>query len=259
MRKKELMQQLAARDERIVRLEQQINTMDGLIDGYHSREQAIVSALTHAHETAAAVVAEAEKRAAEITAEAEREAARRLQAADQQAGEQLEKARRQSAQLLSQAEATVAEYDTIIQAYNAELDRAAAEASATAERFAAFSRERRIAPSGLSAEAQGLHELPYAEPVELPDAGDSPAQLMQNIYRIQNRVPPEPNDLEPLFGPSVRAKEPAGRETEPAAEAEPDEAKTPTLGDLLPNERLNAQVQSLDELLEEIIRAGEQK
>lgn len=257
MRKKELMQQLAARDERIVQLEQRISTMDGLIDGYHSREQAIVSALTHAHETAAAVVADAEKRAAAITEEAEREAARRLQAADQQAEAQLEKARRESAQLLSQAEATVAEYETVIAAYNAELDRAAAEASANAERFAAFSRNRRIQPSGLGAEAEGLHELPYAEPVDLPDAGDSPAQLMQNIYRIQNRVPPEPNDLEPLFGPSALAQKPAGQSAEPAAEA--DEERVPTLNDLLPQERMNAQTPSLDDLLEEIIRAGEQK
>lgn len=257
MRKKELMQQLAARDERIVQLEQRISTMDGLIDGYHSREQAIVSALTHAHETAAAVVADAEKRAAAIAEEAEREAARRLQTADRQAEAQLEKARRESAQLLSQAEATVAEYETVIEAYNAELDRAAAEASANAERFAAFSRNRRIQPSGLGAETEGLHELPYAEPVDLPDAGDSPAQLMQNIYRIQNRVPPEPNDLEPLFGPSALAPEPAGQSAEPAAEAE--EERVPTLNDLLPQERTNAQAPSLDDLLEEIIRVGEQK
>ena len=75
MRKKELIAQLAEREAHIARLEQRIQTMDGLIEGYHSRETAIVNALTHAHETAAEVVEEAEKRAREILDEAETAAA----------------------------------------------------------------------------------------------------------------------------------------------------------------------------------------
>ena len=75
MRKKELLSRLAEREARIAQLEQRVETMDGLIEGYHSRESAIVSALTHAHETAADVVAQAEARAARIREEAEAAAA----------------------------------------------------------------------------------------------------------------------------------------------------------------------------------------
>ena len=121
MRKKELIAQLAEREAQIARLEQRIQTMDGLIEGYHSRETAIVNALTHAHETTAEVVEEAEKRAKEILDEAEAAAAETRKRAQTDADGMLEQARSHSAQLLTQAEATVSEYETTIAAYNAAL------------------------------------------------------------------------------------------------------------------------------------------
>lgn len=191
MRKKELIAQLAEREAQIARLEQRIQTMDGLIEGYHSRETAIVNALTHAHETAAEVVEEAEKRAKEILDEAEAAAAETRKRAQTDADGMLEQARSHSAQLLTQAEATVSEYETTIAAYNAALEQAAAEAAANAQRFAAFSRGHKIQPADLTEEVDGLHELPFAPRMDLPDPEGNPAQLMHNIYRIQNRVPPE--------------------------------------------------------------------
>ena len=191
MRKKELIAQLAEREAHIARLEQRIQTMDGLIEGYHSRETAIVNALTHAHETAAEVVEEAEKRAKEILDEAEAAAAETRKRAQTDADGMLEQARSHSAQLLTQAEATVSEYETTIAAYNAALEQAAAEAAANAQRFAAFSRGHKIQPADLTEEVDGLHELPFAPRMDLPDPEGNPAQLMHNIYRIQNRVPPE--------------------------------------------------------------------
>ena len=119
MRKKELLARLAEREAHIAQLEQRVQTMDGLIDGYHSREAAIVSALTHAHETAAEVIADAETRAKRILDDAGAAAESLRATAETDAARMTEEARRQSAQLLSRTEATVAEYETAIAAYNA--------------------------------------------------------------------------------------------------------------------------------------------
>ena len=299
MRKKELIAQLAEREAQIARLEQRIQTMDGLIEGYHSRETAIVNALTHAHETAAEVVEEAEKRAKEILDEAEAAAAETRKRAQTDADGMLEQARSHSAQLLTQAEATVSEYETTIAAYNAALEQAAAEAAANAQRFAAFSRGHKIQPADLTEEVDGLHELPFAPRMDLPDPEGNPAQLMHNIYRIQNRVPPEggvpaepPAPPEgghdaPLAPPAPPA--PAGEELRPGPTA-PEEMRTaapapqqaedgqalppkppaplpdggaedvpvPTVDGVLPKGKDDREDASLDELLEEIINAGEQ-
>lgn len=293
MRKKELLARLAEREAHIAQLEQRVQTMDGLIDGYHSREAAIVSALTHAHETAAEVIADAETRAKRILDDAGAAAESLRATAETDAARMIEEARRQSAQLLSRTEATVAEYETAIAAYNAALERAAAEAAANAERFAAFSRGHRIGPSELRDEVQGLHEMPYAGPMELPDAAGDPAQLMRNIYRLQNRIPPEggyspapepaaegtqeappaeqrdampasPPVEPPESAPPVEQSEGAPASPTPApptfveedGEAEP----VPTVREVLPEDGAHCAPDdaTLDELLEEILKAGEQ-
>lgn len=299
MRKKELIAQLAEREAQIARLEQRIQTMDGLIEGYHSRETAIVNALTHAHETAAEVVEEAEKRAKEILDEAEAAAAETRKRAQTDADGMLEQARSHSAQLLTQAEATVSEYETTIAAYNAALEQAAAEAAANAQRFAAFSRGHKIQPADLTEEVDGLHELPFAPRMDLPDPEGNPAQLMHNIYRIQNRVPPEggapaeppappeaghdappappappaPAGEEPRPGPTapeeMRTAAPAPQQAEDGQALPPkppaplpddgaEDVPVPTVDGVLPKGKDDREDASLDELLEEIINAGEQ-
>lgn len=292
MRKKELIAQLAEREAHIARLEQRIQTMDGLIEGYHSRETAIVNALTHAHETAAEVVEEAEKRAKEILDEAEAAAAETRKRAQTDADGMLEQARSHSAQLLTQAEATVSEYETTIAAYNAALEQAAAEAAANAQRFAAFSRGHKIQPADLTEEVDGLHELPFAPRMDLPDPEGNPAQLMHNIYRIQNRVPPEggapvappappeaghdappappaPPRAEPPEPERPRAVAPVPQQAEdgqalppkppaPLSDDGAEDVPVPTVDGVLPEEKDDREDASLDELLEEIINAGEQ-
>lgn len=291
MRKKELLARLAAQQAHIAQLEQRVQTMDGLIDGYHSREAAIVGALTHAHETAAEVIADAETRAKRILDDAGAAAESLRATAETDAARMTEEARRQSAQLLSRTEATVAEYETAIAAYNAALESAAAEAAASAERFAAFSRGHRIGPSELRDEVQGLHEMPYAGPMELPDAAGDPAQLMRNIYRLQNRIPPEggyPPAPEPAAGGTPEAPPAEQRDAMPAsppveppesappverpedapaspapptfAEEDGEAEPVPTVREVLPEDGAHCAPDdaTLDELLEEILKAGEQ-
>lgn len=310
MRKKELIRQLAEREERISHLEQRISTMDGLIEGYRSREQAIVGALMHAHEMSEAFVSEAEAQAKQILSGAEQAARQIRTSAESEAGTALEQARETSAQLLRQAEATVAEYETTIEAYNAALEEAAAQAAANAERFAQFSRGRKISRTDLCEEVVGLHELPFIAPMELPDPSESPAQLMQNIYRIQNRIPPEPGGFAPPVSPPAAAEPQAPVAPEavlppeepvlpdepevPAQPEEPDlfaaaeeleamcdlrepraprpwadispetadgaeaEEPVPTVDDVLTENERDRQEQTLEDLLDEIINAGEQ-
>ena len=175
---------------------------------------------------------------------------------------------------------------------------AAAEAAANAQRFAAFSRGHKIQPADLTEEVDGLHELPFAPRMDLPDPEGNPAQLMHNIYRIQNRVPPEggapvaspappeaghdappapeppaPAGEEPRPGPTapeeMRTAAPAPQQAEDGQALPPkppaplpddgaEDVPVPTVDGVLPKGKDDREDASLDELLEEIINAGEQ-
>lgn len=263
MRKKELLREIEALNARIKHLEECIKTQDRLLEGYQKREHGVMRAMQQVQENADRRLAEAEEKAKNIEHQAKQESSR----------------------LLAQTEATAAEYRDAIERYNAALEYAAAEAAANAERFAAFARGRKLAEGEIAREAEGLSGIPYCERLnDLPDPQDDPAQLMQNIYRIQNRILPEepeeelssaeeaPRDVaEPqpermqIIEDEVCAVSPEEALIESFMEEdfrEDDEtAAPPTVNGVLESRASdfeNTQELSLDDLLDEIIKSGEQ-
>ena len=280
MRKKDLLRLYEEQRAKIAQLEECVKTQDGLIDGYRAREAAVVSVLASAQETAKQRVEAAERRAGELEREAQRKA------------EEIERqARAESERILAGAKEDVAEYQAAIDRYNAALETAAEEAAENARRFASFARGRKLSEAQIAQDAAAFPcAQPQAEAIELPDAAGDPAQLMRNIYRIENRVlpdsvvggmQPQPDEMpEPDF---LREPAPADQPAAaPAPAPESEEAATRSLAevhaesvvDKLMEERPVVQTVaavledntiaadeediSLDALLEEIIRSGEQ-
>ena len=265
MRKKELLREIEKLQSRISQLEECIKTQDRLLDGYQKREHAVVRAMEQVQSDADRRLAQAETKAREIEQQAKQESAR----------------------LLAQTEATAAEYRDAIDRYNAALEYAAAEAAANAERFARFARGRKLAEGEIVRDTERLSEIPFTEPVaDLPDPDGDPAQLMRNIYRIQNRMLPEETEEAGTELPATEKPEPpceaaegetaeACTETEQAPEellidalmeetfSDEDGAgePLPTVNSVLETstkEFDSTQELSLDDLLDEIIKSGEQ-
>lgn len=261
MRKKELLREISELQARVKHLEECIKTQDRLLEGYQNREHAVVRAMQQVQANADKRLAQAEEKARAIELQAKQESAR----------------------LLSSTEATAAEYRDAIERYNAALEYAAAEAAANAERFASFVRGKKLTEGEIAREAEGLSEIPFRTPVEnLPDPEGNPAQLMRNIYSIQNRVLPE--EEEPAQESTVSASqetpvacEPEETVEQPAQEPErtaeellidalmeedaSEDFALPTVNAVLEQSAAhfdNTQELSLDDLLDEIIKSGEQ-
>lgn len=277
MNKKQMKQILEERVERIGLLEQRLETLSQLLDGYKAREQAIVDSLSHASETAAGRLAQAEASAQQI-----------VMSAQAQADSLLGAAREESTRILNKTELAVRQYEERLASYHANLEQSAAEVEATAARYAAFIKERRF-----DGEHRQIIE-PVAEsapPVDLPDHQNDPQLVMQNIYKLQRRdipAPAEPAPDEPdLFeeiiadlgprpapvdepGPAPKpVPKPSAAPAPPPAPApewqpepeqewapEDDLAGTPSVSALMPDVTDEEEV-SLDSLLDEIIAAGD--
>jgi len=276
MRKKELLREISALQARVKHLEECIKTQDRLLEGYQNREHAVVRAMQQVQEKADKRLAEAEEKARLIE----------------------QRAKQESSRLLSQTEATAAEYRDAIERYNAALEYAAAEAAANAERFASFVRGKKLTEGEIARETEGLSEIPFRSPVEdLPDPEGDPAQLMRNIYSIQNRVLPDVEETEdrtvaePQDEIGEETTETSGfasAESEEQSEQKPERTAEELLIDALMQETPpnvdfdddnaegfvlptvnavleqsaeqfdNTQELSLDDLLDEIIKSGEQ-
>ncbi|MDO4572660.1 MAG: hypothetical protein Q4C13_04760, partial [Clostridia bacterium] len=229
MRRKEMKQLLEERMERIGLLEQRLETLERLLDGYRAREQAIVEALSNANETARQRVGAAEAEAQRLKAEAEERAGKLVAEAETRAAAVRDAAEQESAALLEKTQRSVRAYEDALAAYNANLERSAAEVQASAARYAAFIQERKLDAGELFNEVGGGALTANAAVAdELPDPDGDPKTLMQNIYKLQNRdIPAEAiqpaqqaADAPPdgLFDEIVADLGPRPVEPEPAAE-----------------------------------------
>lgn len=256
MRKKLLVQQMNQLQARIKHLEECIKTQDLLLEGYQNREAAVIGTLQKLQAESEARMAEAEAKAHQIE----------------------ETAKQKSARLLAQTEATVAEYRDTIDNYNAALESLAKEASETAEQFASLVRKKKLTEESLVLETEGLSAMPHQPSVDLPDPQGDPARLIHNIYRLQNRILPEDVQQTVYENNASDAEEPmheseslpsaveAETEAEDAIERSIDSVMeedvslhtVSTVLDTLGSVIEESQELTLDDLLDEIIKSGEQ-
>ncbi|HRX59326.1 MAG TPA: hypothetical protein P5075_11185 [Eubacteriales bacterium] len=222
MKRQEMQQLLEERIQRITLLETRIDTMEQLIDGYRRREQAIIDTLRSSQESAEKTkadalrraeeaVSQAEQRAEQALASAEAEAAAIRAAAQEKADALLTAAKEESARLQAEAAVAMRAHEEALASYNALLQRSAGQAQESAAQFAAFMAGQRIEPP--------------AAMQDLPDPEGDPAQLMRNIYRLQNRPIPEAAETDAPVEPGHQSQAEAWQEAaQPSAETE---AETP--------------------------------
>lgn len=200
--KKELQERLAQRENALAQREAEISVLTKRVEelksrearlhseleGYRSRSEAIINALTEAQHTAARIREEADAYKTQVVSGAysERDAAKReaeetLQKARLQAEQLLAKAGEQAAQIRSQAEAYVAEAKKRAAGLKERLRQAAEEARQQAEAFGSFAMDIRNCGTG-SADVNAA---------ALPKDYKSPSELMRNIYTIQGRELPQ--------------------------------------------------------------------
>ncbi|HWQ05927.1 MAG TPA: DivIVA domain-containing protein [Feifaniaceae bacterium] len=188
MKRREMKQLLEERIERITLLENRIDTMEQLIEGYRTREQSIIDTLRAAQETASRIASKAETSASGVLDEANRRAQEVAEQAARAAEEQLSNAKAESERMTREADLIKREYEELMTSFNAMLEQNASELQQTAARFASFVRSHRVeVPEG---ETFYKNVVALASE-ELPDPSGDPSRLMQNIYRIQNRPLPQ--------------------------------------------------------------------
>ena len=223
------------------------------------------------------LVSEAGREADATVAAARASAEEMVSAARKEAEEIVSSARHEASRMLLNAEASVQEYEQTIEAYNAQLADTARMAQQQAERLAAFSRTGRVTAPNLAEEAQGISALPLSDGVELEDAGDDPALVMQNIYRLQHRTrpdeePAEEEEAKPvppprrtgaglgaLFPQEIGGAEPAFERTVPAEPelTEEDLEPLPTVGSVT-GTAPDMDSAPIDDLIDDIISAVRQ-
>lgn len=132
-----------------------------------------------ARETAEKTLAEAETKAQETLLEAKTQARALLEDAQQEAACLVIRQKEQSAQLQNRLDALAGE-----------LAAAAGQARAQAQAYEAALTLVEQNTAVLAAENRDIHTLLHTQPVETPDAYESPKDLMQGIYQVQGRELP---------------------------------------------------------------------
>lgn len=202
----------------------------------------MVDALSDAQTKTESLVEEAKKKAEDLLAEAQAkaetmlaEAKEKADAAVREAGEKAEEirlnarvdaentereSREKSEKLVRSARLEAARYEETVEAYNRLVEESVAQAIRSSERYAELIRAHKLNSERVELQAGAPDE---AQP--LPDADGDPAQLMRNIYRLQNRDIPE----------TVRREEPEipGLFGNSAADDPEDTGAVPTVSSVL--------------------------
>lgn len=274
--KRDLLERLAQREDALAQRETEIGLLTRRVDelrskesrmqeeleGYRSRSEAIVNALTEAQQSAARIRQEAEAYKAEVMGGAyeERDAAIKageeavgksrleaediLRAANAQAEDILREANGQAEQIKAQADAYLSDVEQKAGSLKQRLRQAAEEARQQAEAFGSLMED-------IDSARLGAISVPEAA---LPEDYDSPAELMQSIYAIQGReLPAEEGEAEEAAEEEAQAEP----QSEQAPEKESDEAEQVEPEELEEAEPAEEQVFSVDEILAGGVAAAE--
>ena len=202
-KKKQLVEELAQKEQAIARLSRQVEELNAQLresgeklSAHQARELAVVNALTEAEGLAKTKIEGAEKWADEIVAQAVSEKSRIQQEgeaitmeAKQQAESIIAGARGQAQEILGEAESSLAAFRASAENFNRMLEDASASAQAQASAFEGAIRQLKIPDAEVATLESALERLPEAD--ALPEAYESPAELMHSIYAIEGREMPE--------------------------------------------------------------------
>ena len=211
-------------------LQKQLDSANAQLNDFRQREHAISRAITDAVQTADRIVTDAQKESDEIHDTAQREyiATQKkgesvIQSAYENARDIVKEAERASEQKIKETDESVVAYVQLLNQFNDTMKEHARQAEENVKKIADYyARLNRALPELFGEIPQLSDTLGKREEEPLPDPDGDPAQLMRNIYTIENRYLPH-DDIPDRT--SVPLEEAAEMPIKPTLQAEPTEQR----------------------------------
>lgn len=224
---------IAELNEKLTEQKHELDKANALLEEYRQRENAIARAITDAAQAADRIVADAQKESDDIHDSAQREymdsqkqGENVVQLAYENARDIIKEAEQASEKKIKDTDAAVCAYVQLLNQFNESMKEQARQAEENVKKLCEYYARLNSALPELFAEVPQLSASLTPEVTEpLPDPEGDPAQLMRNIYAIQNRYLPKEDmpDRTSVPEPEEPEKAPA-RAPEadaPAAEEKP--------------------------------------
>ena len=186
---------IAELNEKLQAQQQQLDTVKAQLEAYRQREFAISRALTDAAETANRIVIDAQKESDDIHDSAQRDymasqkkGEEMIQTAYENARDIIKDAEKTSEKKIKETDAAVCAYVQLLNQFNESMKEQARQAEENVKKLSDYYARLNSALPELFAEVPMLSNS-ISDPADelLPDPEGDPAQLMRNIYTIQNR------------------------------------------------------------------------
>ena len=248
---------IAELNEKLQAQQLQLDGVNAQLEAYKQREHAISRAITDAAETASRIVTDAQKESDDIHDSAQKEyldSQKKGEAVVQNAYENardiIKKAETTSEEKIRETDAAVSAYVQLLNQFNESMKEQARQAEENVRKLSDYYARLNSALPELFAEVPQLNAtLEKQEEAPLPDPEGDPAQLMRNIYTIQNRYLPREDmpdrtsvpeeDAEPVqeVSETPQAAEPAEEPVERAVPTfEPEEGEVVKVSDIVPED-----------------------
>ncbi len=248
---------IAELNEKLQAQQLQLDGVNAQLEAYKQREHAISRAITDAAETASRIVTDAQKESDDIHDSAQKEyldSQKKGEAVVQNAYENardiIKKAETTSEEKIRETDAAVSAYVQLLNQFNESMKEQARQAEENVRKLSDYYARLNSALPELFAEVPQLNaNLEKQEEAPLPDPEGDPAQLMRNIYTIQNRYLPREDmpdrtsvpeeDAEPVqeVSETPQAAEPAEEPVERAVPTfEPEEGEVVKVSDIVPED-----------------------
>ena len=185
-------------NKNVLDLQLQLDDVTAQLEAYKQREMAISRALTDAAETASRIVTDAQKESDDIHDSAQKEymdsqkkGEEVIQNAYANARDIIKDAEKTSEEKIKETDAAVCAYVQLLNQFNESMKEQARQAEENVKKLSDYYARLNNALPELFAEVPQLSQTLGKQVEEpLPDPEGDPAQLMRNIYAIQNRYLP---------------------------------------------------------------------
>lgn len=217
-------------NDKLQSLQLEMDSVKSQLEAYKHRELSISRALTDAAETASRIVTDAQRESDDIHDAAQKEyiASQKkgeaiIQSAYENARDIIKEAEKTGEQKINETNIAVDSYVQLLNQFNNAMKEQARQAEDNLKRIAAYYARLNNALPELFAEVPKISETLTGQAEEpLPDPEGDPAQLMRNIYTIQNRYLPHEDIPDRTSAPE---EEEAASETQPVMEEEQENSE----------------------------------
>lgn len=243
---------IAELNERLHAQQQELVNVKAQLDAYRQREFAISRALTDAAETANRILIDAQKESDDIHDAAQKDfiASQKkgeavVQSAYEKSRDIVKSAEQTSEEKIRKTDDAVGAYVKLLNQFNEAMKEQARQAEENVKRIADYYGRLTTALPELFAEVPQLADALSEDTEPLPDPEGDPAQLMRNIYTIQNRYLPRedlpdrtsvPEEEAGEAAPAAAAAAEEVAELKPLPEFDAEEGAVIRVSDIVPEE-----------------------